>query len=184
MPASIALSTTLRDASTSMFATNPKLLHPRPTTETCNSEFPSFLCFTLDPFPWNDIWDARPSVPESQIAHNERKDIVLFRDTLWSAFPATLRRRGSSPHHRTKSARCRTLWRDGIFASRSLVTPMRLRFRLLQFLVVLALFSLPLLAQAPAETITIDADAPTHPFPHFWEQMFGSGRAILSLRDS
>ena len=66
----------------------------------------------------------------------------------------------------------------------SLVTPMRLRFRSLQFLVVLALFSLPLLAQAPAETITIDADAPTHPFPHFWEQMFGSGRAILSLRDS
>src|SRR5664279_99744 len=66
----------------------------------------------------------------------------------------------------------------------SLETPMRLRFRSLQFLVVLALFSLPLLAQAPAETITIDADAPTHPFPHFWEQMFGSGRAILSLRDS
>ncbi len=38
-------------------------------------------------------------------------------------------------------------------------------------------------AQAPAETITIDANAPSHPFPHFWEQMFGSGRAILSLRD-
>jgi len=54
----------------------------------------------------------------------------------------------------------------------------------MQFLIVLALFSLPLLAQASAETITIDADAPAHPFPHFWEQMFGSGRAILSLRDS
>ncbi len=26
--------------------------------------------------------------------------------------------------------------------------------------------------------------APTHPFPHYWERMFGSGRAILSLRDS
>ncbi len=26
--------------------------------------------------------------------------------------------------------------------------------------------------------------APTHPFPHFWEQMFGSGRAVLSLRES
>jgi xylan 1,4-beta-xylosidase len=38
-------------------------------------------------------------------------------------------------------------------------------------------------AQTPAETITIDANAPSHPFPHFWEQMFGSGRAILSLRD-
>ena len=35
-----------------------------------------------------------------------------------------------------------------------------------------------------AEAITIDAHAPGQPFPHFWEQMFGSGRAILSLRDS
>jgi xylan 1,4-beta-xylosidase len=43
-----------------------------------------------------------------------------------------------------------------------------------------------LLAQAstPARTVTIvvNAKAPSHPFPHFWEQMFGSGRAILSLR--
>ena len=38
--------------------------------------------------------------------------------------------------------------------------------------------------QAPEETITVDAGAPTTPFPHFWEQMFGSGRAILTLRDS
>lgn len=35
-----------------------------------------------------------------------------------------------------------------------------------------------------AETITIDANAKTTPFPHFWEQTFGSGRAILSLRES
>ena len=34
------------------------------------------------------------------------------------------------------------------------------------------------------ETIDIDAQAPAKPFPHFWEQMFGSGRAILSLRES
>ena len=34
------------------------------------------------------------------------------------------------------------------------------------------------------EVITIDAQAPATPFPHFWEQMFGSGRAILSLRES
>lgn len=34
------------------------------------------------------------------------------------------------------------------------------------------------------EVIVIDAKAPGHPFPHFWEQMFGSGRAILALRDS
>ena len=37
---------------------------------------------------------------------------------------------------------------------------------------------------AAQETITIDAQATTTPFPHFWEQMFGSGRAILSLRES
>src|SRR5579864_4831764 len=35
-----------------------------------------------------------------------------------------------------------------------------------------------------AEVITVDASAPAHAFPHFWEQMFGSGRAILSLRQS
>ena len=40
-------------------------------------------------------------------------------------------------------------------------------------------------AQQPAaERLTIDAHAPTRPFPHFWEQTFGSGRAILSLRES
>ena len=30
--------------------------------------------------------------------------------------------------------------------------------------------------------ILVNGDAPAQPFPHFWEQMFGSGRAILSLR--
>jgi len=39
--------------------------------------------------------------------------------------------------------------------------------------------------QAPdPEVIVIDAKAPSHPFPHFWETMFGSGRAVLSLRES
>jgi xylan 1,4-beta-xylosidase len=33
------------------------------------------------------------------------------------------------------------------------------------------------------ETVDIDAAAPTTPFLHFWEQMFGSGHAILSLRE-
>jgi xylan 1,4-beta-xylosidase len=46
------------------------------------------------------------------------------------------------------------------------------------------LVTLPLLAQAQTETIAIDAHATVHPFPHYWEQMFGSGRAVLSLRDS
>ncbi|MDE1161853.1 MAG: glycosyl hydrolase family 39 [Acidobacteriaceae bacterium] len=46
----------------------------------------------------------------------------------------------------------------------------------------LLLSNAPLRAQQ-AETLTIDAKAATTPFPHFWEQTFGSGRAILSLRD-
>jgi xylan 1,4-beta-xylosidase len=37
---------------------------------------------------------------------------------------------------------------------------------------------------SPVQTIEIDSNASTHPFPHFWEKMFGSGRAILSLRES
>ena len=32
-------------------------------------------------------------------------------------------------------------------------------------------------------TLSIDAKAPTTPFPHFWEKTFGSGRAVLSLRE-
>ncbi len=52
-----------------------------------------------------------------------------------------------------------------------------------------AAFLLLLPALAPAqqiqpERITLDLKAPSTPFPHFWEQMFGSGRAVLSLRDS
>jgi len=34
------------------------------------------------------------------------------------------------------------------------------------------------------ELVKIDIHAQTSPFPHFWEQMFGSGRAILALRES
>src|SRR4051794_11289099 len=34
------------------------------------------------------------------------------------------------------------------------------------------------------ETITVDGNAQARPFPHIWEQMFGSGRAVLSLRES
>ena len=39
-------------------------------------------------------------------------------------------------------------------------------------------------AQVPGEVIHIDPTGPSHPFPHYWERMFGSGRAILSLRAS
>lgn len=33
------------------------------------------------------------------------------------------------------------------------------------------------------ETVQVDADGAATPFPHFWEQMFGSGHAILALRE-
>ena len=36
----------------------------------------------------------------------------------------------------------------------------------------------------PAETIIVDTHAVSHAFPHYWERMFGSGRASLSLRES
>jgi xylan 1,4-beta-xylosidase len=52
---------------------------------------------------------------------------------------------------------------------------------LLALAMLLALRSWPLLAQ---EQVEIDANVPTTPFPHFWEQMFGSGRANLALRES
>jgi xylan 1,4-beta-xylosidase len=37
---------------------------------------------------------------------------------------------------------------------------------------------------AASQDLWVDAQATSHPFPHFWEVMFGSGRAILSLRES
>ncbi len=51
---------------------------------------------------------------------------------------------------------------------------------------LLALTASAASGQAPAvnETVTIDARAASTPFPHFWEQMFGSGRAILTLREA
>ena len=38
-------------------------------------------------------------------------------------------------------------------------------------------------AQSPTSITVNTRDAGT-PFPHFWEQIFGSGRAVLSLRQS
>lgn len=55
------------------------------------------------------------------------------------------------------------------------------------FTLAAMLLSLGLVAGSQAsaqEVVRIDAQAQTTPFPHFWEQMFGSGRAILSLRES
>ena len=49
---------------------------------------------------------------------------------------------------------------------------------LIAFLLLLA----PL--AAAQSVITINPAAPSHPLPHFWEHMFGSGRANLTLRES
>ncbi|MFZ0306190.1 MAG: glycosyl hydrolase family 39 [Terracidiphilus sp.] len=55
----------------------------------------------------------------------------------------------------------------------------------LLFLAVAALaFVAPSRAQTAAIPITIDANAPAHAFPHFWEEMFGSGHASLAMRES
>ena len=37
-------------------------------------------------------------------------------------------------------------------------------------------------SSAQGDTVVIDAHAPAAPFPHFWEEMFGSGRANLAMR--
>ena len=61
------------------------------------------------------------------------------------------------------------------------------RVPLLLILFVLLLFVPASNAQTSAsqpEILVIDAAAPGHPFPHFWEPMFGSGRANLTLRES
>src|ERR1700722_10964782 len=68
--------------------------------------------------------------------------------------------------------------------------PPTLRTRLLPLVILLVLFAFmggvtpDARAQVPNEIIHIDPNAPSHPFPHYWEKMFGSGRAVLSLRDS
>ncbi|MBV9294658.1 MAG: glycosyl hydrolase family 39 [Acidobacteriaceae bacterium] len=64
------------------------------------------------------------------------------------------------------------------------MTSLSLRLRYGGFVFALVLIS-GLTGESQAqEQIRIDAQAQTSPFPHFWEQMFGSGRAILALRES
>jgi xylan 1,4-beta-xylosidase len=62
----------------------------------------------------------------------------------------------------------------------------RITLRVALLFVVTALPTSELRAQSNArgQMIEIDAKASSHAFPHFWEKMFGSGRAILSLRES
>jgi xylan 1,4-beta-xylosidase len=54
--------------------------------------------------------------------------------------------------------------------------------RCLAVVLAISLFAVP--AVPSQEIVDIDANAPATPFPHFWEGTFGSGRAILSLRES
>ena len=59
--------------------------------------------------------------------------------------------------------------------------------RLLVVSAILVLAHSPARAQqAPpaSETVTVNVRATKSAFPHFWEEMFGSGRAMLTLRDS
>jgi len=59
-----------------------------------------------------------------------------------------------------------------------------MRIRLLVVLAIHLFFTISIRAQNSFESVEIDARAPGRPFPHFWEQTFGSGRAILTLRES
>ncbi len=60
----------------------------------------------------------------------------------------------------------------------------------LRFVIASSIFALAIALGARAgvvqaqERVMIDAHAQATPFPHFWEQTFGSGHAILSLRES
>src|SRR5262249_37451235 len=58
----------------------------------------------------------------------------------------------------------------------------RFSFPVLLLIAIVGL-SVPACSQS-ATNVEINAGAPSKPFPHFWEQTFGSGRAILVLRDS
>src|SRR5436305_13843781 len=54
---------------------------------------------------------------------------------------------------------------------------------------LLLTFAVDVAGQTPTSTpanevVRVDLSAPTTRFPHLWEQMFGSGRANLTLRDS
>ena len=55
--------------------------------------------------------------------------------------------------------------------------------RFITLAALLALSARPADAQ-DANTLVVNASAPAHAFPHFWEQTFGSGRAVLALRES
>jgi xylan 1,4-beta-xylosidase len=64
---------------------------------------------------------------------------------------------------------------------------LHIKRRFLPLLFILLCNTRPYLSQAQQttdEVVTVDAKATSTPFPHFWEEMFGSGRAILTLREA
>jgi xylan 1,4-beta-xylosidase len=61
---------------------------------------------------------------------------------------------------------------------------MKLSYLLRLAMLALLLFLATAACSQSSNVILVDPAAPAHPFPHFWEQMFGSGRAVLSLRES
>ncbi len=62
-------------------------------------------------------------------------------------------------------------------------SPRYIKRAALGVLAVVALAAAPLVAAVP-EVIHVNAAAAGAPFPHFWEEMFGSGRAVLALNES
>jgi xylan 1,4-beta-xylosidase len=64
----------------------------------------------------------------------------------------------------------------------SIMNPFRTVLAALGLVVIT--FGYPGWSQAAPTNLSIDANALATPFPHFWEQMFGSGRAVLALRDN
>ncbi len=67
---------------------------------------------------------------------------------------------------------------------------MPMRSFLLRFVVVLFGLTVPCAihgqpnAGSQTVNVVVDTRDAGTPFPHFWEQIFGSGRAVLSLRES
>lgn len=58
------------------------------------------------------------------------------------------------------------------------------RFAILLICSISLFISSPQAQPQTSEMIVVDGSAPAHNFPHFWEHMFGSGRAVLALRDN
>ena len=97
------------------------------------------------------------SLPPESSPHGSGYTISFVRSTT----PLQLMLTDASPFHDAKS----TQW-----SNRKLFSPLS--------------FSLVPTSAWCDEEIIVDARGSHHAFPHYWEQMFGSGRAILTFRES